>query len=194
MKVLHSAIKALNSENISDYKKTKLVNLFFIYHCNNNRSSNSNIPKYYIICTNYIYTSLCIYLIYICLCTPVYIKVQDTYYTIASIRTNDLNPSQAKELFQRLLVTSALKFDGAPKVFVLNFKGNLSASTISNLREEVTAVLLAAKHTRGDRVVCRINSPGGTVTGYGFGAAQLERITVLFYVDKLIHYCFTLLI
>ena len=60
------------------------------------------------------------------------------------------------------------------KVFVINFKGDIHASQVEGLREEVSAVLAAAKVN--DEIVVRIDSPGGVVNGYGFAAAQLERI------------------
>ncbi|QIV95758.1 inner membrane peptidase [Allofrancisella inopinata] len=60
------------------------------------------------------------------------------------------------------------------RVFVLNFKGDIYASQVENLRKEVSAVLAIANTT--DEVVVRIDSPGGVVNGYGFAAAQLERI------------------
>ena len=66
-----------------------------------------------------------------------------------------------------------------PKVFVLTFEGDLLASQVKKLRREVTAVLQGADPTRGDQVVVLLNSGGGTVNGYGLGAAQLQRIKVI---------------
>lgn len=60
------------------------------------------------------------------------------------------------------------------RVFVLNFHGDLRASATRALREEVTAVLAAAKD--GDEVVLRLESGGGVVHGYGLAASQLDRI------------------
>lgn len=60
------------------------------------------------------------------------------------------------------------------KVFVINFKGDIHASQVENLRKEVSAVLAVAKPE--DEIIVRIDSPGGVVNGYGFAAAQLERI------------------
>ena len=60
------------------------------------------------------------------------------------------------------------------KVFVINFKGDMHASQVEGLREEVSAVLAAAKPN--NEIIVRIDSPGGVVNGYGFAAAQLERI------------------
>jgi len=61
-------------------------------------------------------------------------------------------------------------------VFVLRFFGDVTASQVASLRQEVTAVLRSANASRGDEVVLVLNTGGGTVTGYGLAAAQLLRI------------------
>lgn len=61
-----------------------------------------------------------------------------------------------------------------PKIFVLNFDGDLRASQVELLRDEITAVLGAA--TPGDEVVVRLESTGGMVHSYGLAAAQLLRL------------------
>jgi serine protease SohB len=67
------------------------------------------------------------------------------------------------------------KADKAKKnIFVLNFNGDIKASAVGALREEVTAVLCVAKPT--DEVVVRVESGGGMVHAYGLAAAQLSRI------------------
>ncbi len=60
------------------------------------------------------------------------------------------------------------------RVFVLDFKGDVQASAVTNLREEITAVLSVAEEQ--DEVVVRLESPGGVVHGYGLAASQLQRI------------------
>ena len=49
------------------------------------------------------------------------------------------------------------------RCFVLEFEGDMNASAVENLREEVTAVLMVAKEH--DEVVVKIESPGGVVHG-----------------------------
>ena len=61
-------------------------------------------------------------------------------------------------------------------VFVLNFDGDMTASQNEKFKEEVTGVVENAQIDRGDCVVVKIKSGGGTVHGYGLAAAQLERI------------------
>lgn len=61
-------------------------------------------------------------------------------------------------------------------VFVLTFRGDILASQVAHLREEITAVLSTANPARGDNVVLLLTTGGGTVSGYGLAAAQLQRI------------------
>jgi serine protease SohB len=60
------------------------------------------------------------------------------------------------------------------KVFVLKFDGNISASAVTNLREEITAVLTHA--TSDDEIIVRLESGGGMVHSYGLASSQLDRI------------------
>lgn len=60
------------------------------------------------------------------------------------------------------------------RVYVVDFDGDIKASAVSSLREEVSAVLSVA--TQQDEVVVRLESPGGVVHGYGLAASQLQRI------------------
>jgi serine protease SohB len=60
------------------------------------------------------------------------------------------------------------------RVFVLNFHGDIRATAVTSLREEVTAVLTAAQPE--DEVLVRLESAGGLVHGYGLAAAQLLRV------------------
>ncbi len=63
---------------------------------------------------------------------------------------------------------------GRPRVFVLDFHGDIRATEVAGLREEVTAVVSVARP--GDEVVVRLENPGGTVHDQGFAAAQLLRV------------------
>lgn len=61
-----------------------------------------------------------------------------------------------------------------PRLFVLDFDGDLRASATEALREEVSAVIATAH--RDDEVLLRLESPGGMVPGYGLAASQLARL------------------
>ena len=60
------------------------------------------------------------------------------------------------------------------RVYVVNFHGDIRASAVASLREEITAILTVA--TEDDEVFIRLESGGGVVHGYGLGASQLMRI------------------
>lgn len=61
-----------------------------------------------------------------------------------------------------------------PRLFVLDFVGDVQASDVDNLRREITAVLQVARPE--DEVLVRLESPGGLVHSYGLAASQLRRI------------------
>lgn len=60
------------------------------------------------------------------------------------------------------------------RLYVINFKGDIQATAVENLRAEISAILLVAKPE--DEIVINLESGGGTVHGYGLGASQLQRI------------------
>lgn len=60
------------------------------------------------------------------------------------------------------------------RTFVLDFKGDIQASSVKHLSTEITAIITMAEET--DEVVVRLESPGGAVHGYGLAASQLDRI------------------
>ena len=60
------------------------------------------------------------------------------------------------------------------RVFVIKFDGNISASAVTNLREEISAVLSQA--TSDDEVVVKLESAGGMVHSYGLASSQLDRL------------------
>jgi serine protease SohB len=74
-----------------------------------------------------------------------------------------------------------------PRLYVLDFKGDLRATAATSLREEVSAVLRIGKP--GEQVLVRLENSGGTVHEHGFAASQLVRLKqhglkVIVAVDK----------
>jgi serine protease SohB len=61
-----------------------------------------------------------------------------------------------------------------PRLYVLDFDGDMKASGVSRLRREVTSVLSMADTT--DEVLLRLESGGGLVHAYGLASSQLQRI------------------
>jgi len=60
------------------------------------------------------------------------------------------------------------------RIYVLDFKGDMRASGVESLREEVTALISVA--TPEDEIVVCLENSGGVVHDHGLGASQLERI------------------
>ncbi len=69
---------------------------------------------------------------------------------------------------------SAEEAEKSRRVFVINFRGDIRASAVAALREEVTALLTIARAE--DEVVLRLENAGGLVHDHGLAASQLERI------------------
>lgn len=65
--------------------------------------------------------------------------------------------------------------ESAKRLFVLAFKGDLRARAVRELGMAIDAVLTVARKGT-DEVLLRLESPGGTVTGYGLGAAEILRL------------------
>ncbi|MEQ8205178.1 MAG: protease SohB, partial [Woeseia sp.] len=61
-----------------------------------------------------------------------------------------------------------------PRTFVIDFKGDLKASAVPSLREEVSAILAVA--TEQDEIYLRLDNSGGVVHEHGLAASQLARI------------------
>ena len=60
------------------------------------------------------------------------------------------------------------------RIFVLDFDGDIRATAVASLRQEISAILTMAGG--GDEVVVRLESGGGVVHGYGLAASQLQRL------------------
>jgi serine protease SohB len=60
------------------------------------------------------------------------------------------------------------------RIFVLDFHGNVLASAVASMRQEISAVLTVARPE--DEILLRLESGGGLVHAYGLAASQLLRI------------------
>ena len=88
-----------------------------------------------------------------------------------------LNKAKKKQLSDEKKASkkiSDLSISQRSKVYVLNFDGNISASAVGHLREEITAVLTQA--TPNDEVLLKLESAGGMVHSYGLASSQLDRL------------------
>lgn len=81
---------------------------------------------------------------------------------------------QAKTKKKSLATAEAESSDNPQRLFVIKFDGNISASEVTNLREEITAILTQA--SAEDEVVVKLESAGGMVHAYGLASSQLDRL------------------
>jgi serine protease SohB len=60
------------------------------------------------------------------------------------------------------------------RAFVIDFKGDIHAKSVQQLEKQIST-LLQLTHA-SDEIIIKLHSPGGTVNGYGLGAAVLEQV------------------
>jgi serine protease SohB len=87
-------------------------------------------------------------------------------------RKNEKKEDKAKR--KSIAGKTELDQDRRKRVYVLSFDGDMAASEVESLRQEITAVLSMAEPT--DEVMVRLESPGGMVHAYGLASSQLLRI------------------
>jgi serine protease SohB len=106
-------------------------------------------------------------------------KLNDKYREMAdNIRQAIMNKSEwsdyAKAEKKALKKEAKEKSDAAQRIYVLNFKGDMRASAVESLREEISAIVAVA--TPADEVVVCLENAGGVVHDHGLGASQLQRL------------------
>lgn len=89
-----------------------------------------------------------------------------------AIFSKDEWKAEAKKLKEKAKADK--KASSRPRVFVIDFKGDLKASAVPSLRQEVSAILEVAG--KEDQVVVRLENYGGVVHEHGLAASQLVRI------------------
>ncbi len=105
-------------------------------------------------------------------------SVNDRYDAMRDAINAELLDKKTRKAFAkaRKKETKARRSEPAGKrIYVLTFKGDLRATAVKNLGREIDAVLTVAR-AEDDEVVVRIDSGGGTVTGYGLAAAEIDRL------------------
>lgn len=109
-------------------------------------------------------------------------NLNDKYDDIRNVLRSHILPSREwkklakQERSRRKAARKREKSDDktVPRLFVLNFHGDIKATAGSSLREEVTAVLTLAE--AGDAVLLRLENMGGIVHEHGLAASQVKRL------------------
>ena len=99
------------------------------------------------------------------------VPLNDEYYRLKS----QLNKEIRDKKEDKKATKQAKKTDKKnPYLYVLEFNGDIKASQVEQLRDAITAVLSIAE--KKDEVLLKLESPGGSVAGYGLAASQLQRL------------------
>ena len=97
-----------------------------------------------------------------------------------AVKGSVMNPKELKKFNKEISKDKKKKAKDKDKdnetdsVFVLNFKGDIQASEVEKLKQEVNAILLS--DTECKEVVIRVESGGGSAYAYGLCAAELKRL------------------
>ena len=99
------------------------------------------------------------------------LRKQLSIYAISNFQKKSLNKRKNREESQKqeakalkAKIKNGEKAVPKPCVYVLDFKGDISASETTALREEISAIINVAK--ANDEVLLRLESPGGVVHGF----------------------------
>lgn len=101
-------------------------------------------------------------------------EFKDTVKHLRDFQLSEEELKQAEKAEKKAKLKNGEKETPKPCVYVLDFKGDISASETTALREEISAIINVAKVD--DEVLLRLESPGGVVHGYGLAASQLARL------------------
>ncbi len=88
------------------------------------------------------------------------------------VKVSKKQKKDEKKAYKKMVLTDGEHFK--KRLYVLDFEGDIKASAVMTMREEITAILGIARPE--DEVVVRLESGGGIVHGYGLAASQLQRI------------------
>jgi len=95
-------------------------------------------------------------------------------HTLNSLILSKKEQKQLKQEQKKLKQQEAALQVQRKRVFVVDFHGDIKASAVHSLREEISAILTIVNPK--DEVVVRLESPGGMVAPYGLAASQLQRL------------------
>lgn len=100
-----------------------------------------------------------------------YTKLADALRAVVSTKDERKEIGKARKKEEK---AEAKARSRKPISFVIDFKGDLKASAVPSLREEVSAILDVASDA--DDVIVRLENHGGVVHEHGLAASQLARI------------------
>ena len=101
-------------------------------------------------------------------------KINDDYEDREDLLQQEILDKKSYKALQKIQRKKEKEKPIKKRAYLLRFDGDIQASAVEHLREEITAILCVANPQ--DEVIVCMESPGGMVSGYGLGASQLQRI------------------
>jgi len=102
-------------------------------------------------------------------------KLKSYYFKMRSITHNSKDIKKQIKVFNKTQKKEDKKEDNSAFVYILDFKGDIEASQVNLLREEVS-ILIKVADPKKDEIIVRLNNRGGMVPNHGLGASQLQRL------------------
>ena len=93
-----------------------------------------------------------------------------------TLKSAEMDPKAYKSFLKERNKKKKKENKGKPKeiVYVLDFKGDIQASAVGKLKQEINAII--ASQVKCKEVVVKVESGGGSAYAYGLCAAELKRL------------------
>lgn len=93
-----------------------------------------------------------------------------------TLKSAEMDPKAYKSFLKERNKKKKKENKGKPKeiVYVLDFKGDIQASAVDKLKQEINAII--ASQVKCKEVVIKVESGGGSAYAYGLCAAELKRL------------------
>jgi len=93
-----------------------------------------------------------------------------------TLKSAEMDPKAYKSFLKERNKKKKKEIKGKPKeiVYVLDFKGDIQASAVGKLKQEINAII--ASQVKCKEVVIKVESGGGSAYAYGLCAAELKRL------------------
>ncbi|SVB26525.1 uncharacterized protein METZ01_LOCUS179379, partial [marine metagenome] len=93
-----------------------------------------------------------------------------------TLKSAEMDPKAYKSFLKERNKKKKKEIKGKSKeiVYVLDFKGDIQASAVGKLKQEINAII--ASQVKCKEVVVKVESGGGSAYAYGLCAAELKRL------------------
>jgi serine protease SohB len=101
-------------------------------------------------------------------------KINDKYQEMDDLFQQEILDKKAYKALQKIQKKKEKERPIKKRAYLIKFDGDIRASAVESLREEITAILGVASPQ--DEVIVCVESAGGMVHSYGLAASQLQRV------------------